>query len=150
MLASSFPALCSDYFAFTFTKLLNICSIITLSRVHESAVHSLSRFPRQSSISFFFCCYFSSASRFSFEHNFRTRVTRTPAQRENVLSKDVVLHISIVDDEKSDDGEKFSVSMLVRCLEPLSAAIKKNFSRTAPSLNACSSLRPTLISRIAL
>lgn len=26
--------------------------------------------------------------------------------------------------------------MLVRCLEPLSAAIKKNFSRIAPSLNA--------------
>lgn len=83
-------------------------------------------------------CFFSSAFRFSFEHKIRTRVSRTPAQREeNVLSKDVVPHISMSSTEKSDDdGEKFSVSMLVRCLEPLSAAIKKNFSRIAPSLNA--------------
>lgn len=111
MLAASSPQPSERLFAFTFSKLHNICSILALSRVHESSDHSLSRFPRQSSISSCFCFVFSvPLFLFSFEHRIRTRVTRTLAQREENVHCEGCRssHFHVVDEKSDDDGEKFT------------------------------------------
>lgn len=56
--------------AFTFTKLHNICSILTsVCLKHESHVHSLSRFTREYLL-LLFIIFIRSVSNFSFTHNF--------------------------------------------------------------------------------
>lgn len=121
------------YFAFTFTKLQNICSIITFRPLAWVARSFIITFFLESLFSSsLFCYYFSSA--FSFTHNFAFDIhAHIEGWKFNAARRMFFFFSRFSHHSMFERRRKFSAAMRTRCLEPLSAAIK-NISRAIAPL----------------